>query len=275
VSLHLRVLGVVTLAVVGPRLLTGFHVLVSPCSTLKTLDLAWNGIRRQGAIRMAKALNINTSLQKLDVAWNGFNSDGSEHMGMMLSTNTSLRMLDLSHNTVDAKSAIVIANNLKKNSTLTNLQMNGNPLAYDGGRALMRCMDTTGDVRIIGLEGALGAVGASARARGVSVRRCSSSPQAQRVQTVTLRWRRRCHSTLQTRRVYTPWTWRNHSIELWAKSCFDLLRTFQGALLRGSVVACSLTVLLQLILGGGVVGNAVRRRCGGTRIQGQAPRPSS
>ena len=122
-------------------------------STLKQLDLSWNGIRMKGAVELASALTQNTSLSALDIAWNGFSVEGSEHIGMTLASNTTLRFLNISHNSVEARSAIVIANNLKRNSTLTNLQMNGNSLGNAGGRALLRCMDTTGDVRIIGLEG--------------------------------------------------------------------------------------------------------------------------
>lgn len=149
-------------------------------TTIKQVDLAWNGIRRTGAVTLANALFTNRTLQRLDIAWNGFGTEGalwcssptghvgaltlpyvgcgtlmagSEHLGMMLSSNNTLRVLNISHNSVQAQSAIVIANNLKKNTTLTNLQMNGNALGKDGGRALLRCMDGTGDVRIIGLDG--------------------------------------------------------------------------------------------------------------------------
>ena len=66
-----------------------------------------------------------------------------------LRTNTSLTWLELDNNAIKGKGSFVTAYCLEHNTTLKYLQLWENPIGKAGGRALLRSVSRTGNVREI------------------------------------------------------------------------------------------------------------------------------
>ena len=121
-------------------------------SQIEDLDLSWTEIRKEGAVAVAKAIAHNTTLEKLDLSYCAFGDTGTMHMMESLRTNTTMNWLEMDNNQIKGRGAMVISNSLEDNQTLTYLQLWDNPLGKSGGRAMLRCVARTGDVRNIDLE---------------------------------------------------------------------------------------------------------------------------
>ena len=120
--------------------------------TIEDLDLSWTQIRKEGAVAIAQAIAHNTTLEKLDLSYCAFGDNGTMHMMESLRTNRTMNWLEMDNNQIKGRGALVIANSLEENKTLTYLQLWDNPLGKSGGRAMLRCVARTGDVRSIDLE---------------------------------------------------------------------------------------------------------------------------
>ena len=66
---------------------------------------------------------MNTSLRELDLSWNGVSYDGSVALRRVLVMNKSLRHLNISNCNIDWINAKLLTEGLKKNSTLQKLSV--------------------------------------------------------------------------------------------------------------------------------------------------------
>lgn len=135
--------------------------------TVRVLVLFVNDIGPIGAAAVAKGLKHNKSLRKLMINMNVVGDKGVEAFGETLTYNRSLRQLYLSDNNIGNAGVIALteglihndgsllelnlSNNeitcdgaremairLKKNSGLTGLWISGNPIGYDGAKAMIQ-----------------------------------------------------------------------------------------------------------------------------------------
>ncbi|KAH8066597.1 peptide-aspartate beta-dioxygenase [Aureococcus anophagefferens] len=72
-------------------------------SPLRVLSLWSNDISDAGAIKLADALAVNTSLTTLDLAGNSIGEAGADRLTAAVARNRSLASLDLRNNDVDAR----------------------------------------------------------------------------------------------------------------------------------------------------------------------------
>jgi hypothetical protein len=121
---------------VMPDLITGGEALADLlCANtchLKTLRLAWNMIRLDGAIELAKSLAGTLYLTYLDLSYNALGRDAGEILGKSLITNASLEYLNVSNNNINSTACFTICVGLEENKTLSTLIMDGNPIGELG-----------------------------------------------------------------------------------------------------------------------------------------------
>lgn len=131
----------------NPEVFTGgealSEVIEAECPTsLEELNLAWNFIRGDSALAIAKALAHNSHLKKLNLDYNTFGDVASQEIGRSLAHNTGLEELRMSSNNVSARAAYVIAQSIRRadKSRLRLLELNANSLGRKGGRALLHAV---------------------------------------------------------------------------------------------------------------------------------------
>ena len=105
-------------------------------TTLKTIDLSWNGIGDDGARTIAEALGKNSTLQMLLLWNNNVGADGARAIADALRVNSTLQKLDLWYNNVGDDGAMAVAEALRVNSTLHVLSLGDNDVGDDTTEAL-------------------------------------------------------------------------------------------------------------------------------------------
>mmetsp|Transcript_14583 Transcript_14583/g.18887 ORF Transcript_14583/g.18887 Transcript_14583/m.18887 type:complete len:197 (-) Transcript_14583:1657-2247(-) len=95
--------------------------------TITSLNLSWNSLRGKGAVSVINAV-INqqkldlcaTTLRYLELSWNGIDDSLAESIGELIKTARVLELLDLSHNRLGPSSSSSMADNivLNENSRL-------------------------------------------------------------------------------------------------------------------------------------------------------------
>ena len=129
------------------------------CNNLEEIYLGTNGLQEEGMIKVAKALQNNSTLKVFDISNNSVNDKAANNIaeslvnkiklekiylnGNQLQTesiirilnclcSTSLKIFDISQNMIDSRAASVIANVLIKNTQLVELHLGGNILQTKG-----------------------------------------------------------------------------------------------------------------------------------------------
>jgi hypothetical protein len=128
---------------VNPDLFTGGEAIADCLASnpsLRRLNLAWNGIRRDSAVELGKALAHNTILEELSLAHNAFADEGTQHLGDSLRSNITLKKLDLSYNRVPPRAALVLGSALHSNTTVRSVNLDGNRLGRAGSSSLMKAI---------------------------------------------------------------------------------------------------------------------------------------
>jgi Ran GTPase-activating protein (RanGAP) involved in mRNA processing and transport len=105
------------------------------------LDLSWNAISGPSAEKLALALELNSSLITLNLSYNKFAAE-AQVLARGLLPNKTLENLDISYNNLPGQVAFVFGYLMEVNKHLKDLQINGNPLAEGGGRALLRAISS-------------------------------------------------------------------------------------------------------------------------------------
>ena len=126
--------------------------IISSDCILTNLDLSWNQIRTTGAEAMGKAFIYNDQLNTLDLSYCAFGDHGTSVLMDSLRTNTTLTWLELDNNAIKGRGSFVTAFCLEQNTSLKYLQLWENPIGKHGGRALLRSVSRTGDVREMQLD---------------------------------------------------------------------------------------------------------------------------
>ncbi|XP_068566292.1 leucine-rich repeat-containing protein 34 isoform X2 [Cebidichthys violaceus] len=98
-------------------------------SSLRSLDLMFNDIRRDGAEVLAKSLQCNSTLLSLRLSNNKIENSGAMHLASMLQVNSTLRELELAHCDLDTQSVIAFSIVLKSNQTLRSVDIS-RPLLF-------------------------------------------------------------------------------------------------------------------------------------------------
>ena len=108
------------------------------CNTdlIEGIILAHCWIDDSGAISLAGALSVNSSLTQLNLEVNKIGNAGAISLADALKVNSSLTQLNLEFNKIGNAGAISLADALKVNSSITQLNLGGNPIGADGAKAL-------------------------------------------------------------------------------------------------------------------------------------------
>ena len=100
--------------------------------TLKVLDLEYNNINKEAAVKLATALKCNNVLEQLWLRGNVLGADGAAVILTSLQNITTLRVLDLSYNNISSRSANGITAVINSNHFLEQLWLDGNMLMTTG-----------------------------------------------------------------------------------------------------------------------------------------------
>ncbi|KAF1373291.1 hypothetical protein PFLUV_G00258920 [Perca fluviatilis] len=98
-------------------------------SALRSLDLMFNDILRDGAEVLAKSLQCNSTLLSLRLSGNKIGNRGAMHLASMLQVNSTLKELQLADCDLDTQSVIAFAIVLKSNETLVSVDIS-RPLLF-------------------------------------------------------------------------------------------------------------------------------------------------
>lgn len=95
----------------------------------------------------------NTSLRVLNIDWNGLEDEGCQFLGTMLTSNHTLAELCLNHTRCGPAGSLLLAEGLLRNVTLKRLELRGNPIGEDGGRHLLTALQKNKVLLTIRMEG--------------------------------------------------------------------------------------------------------------------------
>ncbi|XP_060066920.1 leucine-rich repeat-containing protein 74A-like [Ylistrum balloti] len=124
----------------------GFSALASAIernTTLRTLDLQWNHIRRDSAKQVCKAIAVNKGLHTINLAWNGLGKEGCIALCRSLPKNVTLQDIDLNSNRIDTTSLRFLLHGLVHNTCLKCVRIGRNPLTTDGAKAILRALQSS------------------------------------------------------------------------------------------------------------------------------------
>ncbi|KDO32993.1 hypothetical protein SPRG_02684 [Saprolegnia parasitica CBS 223.65] len=116
------------------------ETLAATTCTIQDLDLSWNQICLEGATRIGRALESNTSIHTLNLSMNRFGDPGGHAIASALLHNTTLRTLDLSRNNLTGRAAVTLSYAVQHNTTLTRLGLLNNDLGGTGTKALLHAV---------------------------------------------------------------------------------------------------------------------------------------
>lgn len=109
----------------------------SRLSNIRVLNLARNGLRKEGAHSLAAALSAEgVQMRHLDLSGNRIGVSGAKAFAEMLKKNKSLEVLNLFSNIIDVDGARALKESLKVNNTLRELDVGLNRLREKGVMAL-------------------------------------------------------------------------------------------------------------------------------------------
>ncbi|XP_028425505.1 leucine-rich repeat-containing protein 34 isoform X4 [Perca flavescens] len=98
-------------------------------SALRSLDLMFNNIQRDGAEVLAKSLQCNSTLLSLRLSGNKIGNRGAMHLAGVLQVNSTLKELQLADCDLDTQSVIAFAIVLKSNRALVSVDIS-RPLLF-------------------------------------------------------------------------------------------------------------------------------------------------
>jgi Ran GTPase-activating protein (RanGAP) involved in mRNA processing and transport len=134
----------------------GKYLCDSKCQ-LEHLDVGWNLLRNESAVKLFDGLASNATVKYLNLSWNGMVNESCVAIGECLKT-CSLTELDLNHCNITGEGAMLLAPGLKKNKLLRKLILDHNNLKQSGARTLVKAslnseghLDEHGVSRIISM----------------------------------------------------------------------------------------------------------------------------
>jgi Ran GTPase-activating protein (RanGAP) involved in mRNA processing and transport len=105
--------------------ITAFAKFIQENKTIEDINLCFNCIRDDGAIKIAEALETNVSLMKLELGCNDIGSRGITEIAKSLENNHSLRRIGLHTNCVDRHSFEEFYNYFDRNLALECIDISG------------------------------------------------------------------------------------------------------------------------------------------------------
>jgi hypothetical protein len=105
--------------------------------SLKTLYLEGHSFSSGSGVKLAAALQVNTTLLELNL---NIKPEGARAIARALEDNKTLERLDLSHNRIGDEGAIAFAEALKKNKSLKKLGLSHNKIGDPGVKALAKSL---------------------------------------------------------------------------------------------------------------------------------------
>ena len=99
-----------------------------------------NNIQAAGALSLADALKVNTTLTSIDLSGNNIQAAGALSLADALKVNTTLTSIDLRDNNIQAAGALSLAEALKVNTTLTSIDLGSNNIEDAGALSLTQAL---------------------------------------------------------------------------------------------------------------------------------------
>jgi len=110
-------------------------------TNLKTLELGWNQLFKEGCKELANALKVNKSLTRLMIGFNAVGNEGCEALATVLKhDNTTLTDLNLAFNDIQSAGVSAIAQTLLCNKSLLRLDLSSNLIGTEGIQTLAEAM---------------------------------------------------------------------------------------------------------------------------------------
>ena len=107
-------------------------------TTLQKINISNNSISDDGAAAISNSLKVNSSLQELNISRNKITSEGTKYIAEAIQVNTILEKLDLSCNAVSDDGAAAISDSLKFNTSLQELNISHNGIANKGIKVIAK-----------------------------------------------------------------------------------------------------------------------------------------
>ena len=98
----------------------------------RLISLTLCNITNNGAITIAEAIPLNTTLQKLNISNNSISDDGAAAISDNLKCSTSLQELNVSQNSITNRGIKLFAEAIQINSTLKNINISKNHISLEG-----------------------------------------------------------------------------------------------------------------------------------------------
>ena len=111
-------------------------------NNLQALYLQSNKLKAAGAIKIASALQVSSSLSEIDISNNSIGCEAADNLATVLSRNLKLRKLYIHRNNFETAGIIRIARALKHTNSLTKLNISNNNVNYEAAddlAALLSC----------------------------------------------------------------------------------------------------------------------------------------
>ena len=117
----------------------------------KLMSLTLYKITNDGAIRIAEAIQVNTTLQKLNISNNSICDDGAARISNCLKYNVSLKELNISQNNITNRGIRVITKTIQMNSTLQNINISKNRISTEGLLYFMEAVKNNCTLRVVNI----------------------------------------------------------------------------------------------------------------------------
>lgn len=114
------------------------------------LDLTNNAVGLKGALRIAEALESNSSLKELNMKGNSIGDEGAECIAMVVANNVVLERLDLSSNGIGYEGTKAISDALRGGSVLAELNLARNNLGDRSAKTI--CDAVQGETSLVKLD---------------------------------------------------------------------------------------------------------------------------
>ena len=98
----------------------------------RLISLTLCNITNNGAITIAEAIRLNTTLQKLNISNNSISDDGAAAISDNLKFSTSLQEINISQNSITNRGIKLFAEAIQINSTLKNINISKNHISIEG-----------------------------------------------------------------------------------------------------------------------------------------------
>ena len=119
----------------------------------KLLSLTLCNIGNNGAITLAEAIQVNTTLQKINISDNSISDDGATAIinSIKFNTSNSLQELNISQNNITNDGIKVLAEVIEINSTLQNINISKNHIAIEGLMCFMKAVKNNCSLQVVNI----------------------------------------------------------------------------------------------------------------------------